>query len=597
MTNFAPDARKAAQAASSTMEPLEGRTLLSVPDVAGTWSVTENVTYTARLGGQSDSGRQSGSHDVVLHQQGSTVWYSIPWDAAGRNGTLTRRGTIRGNAVTFTGPFVVLAPGVRATTNTVTIRGTLSGNTIRLGGAGHVAGQARGQSFTIDGKSTAVFKRPRVPLTAKFTWRMPDRYGVDAAGERVKSGWDFVLRNSPAYANPASFTLALDGGATQTTLPVKRYEWSVAGNGLATPRTASGKAPSIARLAPGRYVVTLRVTLTNGQVDAVKQNVTLRDFLIVAIGDSYSSGEGNPVVRKDAAGAAQWADGVTLAMTRQNREAHRSTLAASSQAALAIERADPHTSVTFVMLSQSGATVDEGLLGPKEGSETKTYPLGAQVDQLASVVGDRPIDVLTVSIGGNDVRFVDRTVDLIIGPQATGVGTEVETREQMLERLRSALDFDLSILPARYLTLRNVLEDRFEIAHTIITEYPDPTRDADGQFAPFLGVPRFEELLGVDAEEARFAYERMLVPLNEIVRTAADAYGWLYAGGIADAFREHGYPSANRWFVTFGESGDRQGGWEGALHPSTTGHGQIAGLLLKYMSPAIADLRRAASGG
>lgn len=66
-----------------------------------------------------------------------------------------------------------------------------------------------------------------------------------------------------------------------------------------------------------------------------------------------------------------WANGGNPYMNAENAEAHCSTLAASSQAAFQIETSDPHYSVTFVMLSTSGASMIEGMFDEATGPETK----------------------------------------------------------------------------------------------------------------------------------------------------------------------------------------------------------------------------------
>src|SRR5207248_2886904 len=86
---------------------------------------------------------------------------------------------------------------------------------------------------------------------------------------------------------------------------------------------------------------------------------------------------------------------------------HRSTLAGPALAAARLEDSDPHSSVTFVHLACSGATVKNGLLGFYDGAEkldNERPP--AQVGVLSQMLHVRPkLDALTMSIGGNDVRF------------------------------------------------------------------------------------------------------------------------------------------------------------------------------------------------
>jgi len=57
------------------------------------------------------------------------------------------------------------------------------------------------------------------------------------------------------------------------------------------------------------------------------------------------------------------------------------------------------TSVTLVDVSCSGATVAKGILGPQYRG------LSTQIESVNVLVGDRKIDVVVMSIGGNDVGF------------------------------------------------------------------------------------------------------------------------------------------------------------------------------------------------
>ena len=100
-----------------------------------------------------------------------------------------------------------------------------------------------------------------------------------------------------------------------------------------------------------------------------------------------------------------------------HRQAHRSTLAASPQAALEIESSDAQSSVTLLFLARSGAKIGEGMLAPQPGLDpvVSDSDLLAQVDAVAGLLGcestatgpscDRTIDALTFSIGGNDIGF------------------------------------------------------------------------------------------------------------------------------------------------------------------------------------------------
>lgn len=92
----------------------------------------------------------------------------------------------------------------------------------------------------------------------------------------------------------------------------------------------------------------------------------------------------------------------------QNRQCHQSHYSGQVQAAKMLEESDPHTSVTFVHLACSGATINKGLLLEYGGQEPAgNAPHDPQLDAAASLSDGREVDGVIVSIGGNDVRFAD----------------------------------------------------------------------------------------------------------------------------------------------------------------------------------------------
>ncbi len=145
------------------------------------------------------------------------------------------------------------------------------------------------------------------------------------------------------------------------------------------------------------YVLTLDVR--SGAIrDTSVTRATVRNILVVALGDSYASGEGNPRnvqawVRSGLAGSFDpyWDDD----------DCHRSARGAPAQAALMLENSSTTTSVTLVDVSCSDATVNQGVLGP----QTNASQTASQLEQARAIVGSRPVDLVTISIGGNDVGF------------------------------------------------------------------------------------------------------------------------------------------------------------------------------------------------
>ena len=130
-----------------------------------------------------------------------------------------------------------------------------------------------------------------------------------------------------------------------------------------------------------------------------------------------------------------------LEMTQQTHyRSHRSSFAASSQAALMIEGDvsiagttllsqkdimddDKNKySVTYVNLAMSGATIREGLRGVYKGHDDsppwdQLYRLPAMESQLSSLIKlaqGRKIDALVLSVGGNDIGFANILEALVV---------------------------------------------------------------------------------------------------------------------------------------------------------------------------------------
>jgi hypothetical protein len=71
--------------------------------------------------------------------------------------------------------------------------------------------------------------------------------------------------------------------------------------------------------------------------------------------------------------------------------------------------------------------------------------------------------------------------------------------------------------------------------------------------------------------------------INDQARIAAENYGWHYVGGIAEAFKGHGYcaPQDQRWVTTLEGSIAEEGTMNGVLHPNLAGNGFMADVVAK----------------
>jgi lysophospholipase L1-like esterase len=403
--------------------------------------------------------------------------------------------------------------------------------------------------------------RALLSSAAVLDWEMAPRLVADRGGQ-------LALPNTPAYADPeAGYQVRLDASRSSGILPRSTFTWTITG-AAGGPIVLEGKSPTV-QLPEGSYTVRLeaRGLLGSDGPSVAQGTIEVDDILIVSIGDSYASGEGNPVrpgfyVLR----SPRWASSPVPAVSARNANAHRSTLAGPALFALALERGDPHTSVTFVSAANSGATIPEGVLGPMPSVGDPKAILPPEIDEVRQIVGTRPIDVLTVSIGGNDIGFSRRIEQLT---------THTLRGTPSLEAIKAEADTALAALPGRFAALDAALDD-LGPGRVLITEYPDPGRDESGRPAPV----KLAGVTAIDASASQFAGEAVLAPLNRAIQAAASAHGWTYVGGISEDFRTHGYPSRTPWVRRVGESLRRQGDRYGAFHPNEPGHRAIAMRLL-----------------
>jgi len=423
--------------------------------------------------------------------------------------------------------------------------------------------------------------------TADFDWSMPERTGLDEDADGVADviPADEIVREE--------FRVDLDACAS-TGSPAK-YRWTIDG----APEGQTPACTTYVHLPEGVHEVLLETLDGDGSILAsTTRDVTVQDWLIVAIGDSYGSGEGNPDIAGDlfAGERPQW----------QNRRCHRSALSGQARAAEKLEEADPRTSVTLVQLSCSGAEVWIGLLGEYAGPEPPdgAPDLPPQLDRVQELIGDREIDALVVSIGGNDANFGDVVMSCMatepchtVQAQWLGVNVlslacaAVEAANHDVAtacwNLFDTVEPDpradelfaqgLAGLAGGYGDLEDGLAERFplltdEPGRVYITEYPNATEDDDGSICKLDLFDPLASLPGWSADEGEWVRGTMTPDLNALIETTADGAGWTYVGGIFDAFATHGYCASDGWFRRLQDSLVTQWNEKGAVHPTRDGH-------------------------
>lgn len=439
-------------------------------------------------------------------------------------------------------------------------------------------------SASVDGNAPIVgLGLARLPVdkpVARYTWSVPDRY-VDEDGDGfLDPANDTNYPSADAIRVWARRTMTVTVDACSSVAPDARrivaYKWTELLEGGGTNVLPLTGCTGEFEFQDGEQT-TLRLDVTDsaGQRSSAVQTVKPRDYVVASLGDSVASGEGNPHVDASFGVPAIW----------QDRACHRTVGAGPSIAAARLENADPHSSVTFIQLACSGAAVldspevpgtdDEasgGVIDQYRGQEPQPGSLRpSQVSQLEEMLGLRTVDALLLSVGANDVRFSETLKACIEEPRCDTTATRTEFEQR------------ITTLPSRYARLDAALTGiGVDPATVHITEYFDPSVDERGVTQMRCAISDgVVELL--DDDEARWASIGVTGAINGAVAAAAGAHGWKLVGGLASAFRGHGYCSTDPWIVRFGESLVRQGNKDGSFHPNASGHSAYADAIYRSL--------------
>jgi hypothetical protein len=454
-------------------------------------------------------------------------------------------------------------------------------------------------------------RRPDRPI-ARFDWSVPERYVEGVGGRRI-----------PANATPGpigldDITVRLDGCQSMPgTGSIVSRQWTVDGDEL----SAAGCEIELTVSDGEEREVKLEVTDSAGESASMTTTVAPKNHVVVSMGDSIASGEGNPHT------PWSYTSSVYVPVTWRDRACHRSDLAGPARGAAALEDSDTRSSVTFVHLACSGASmldttavagappgpVDDpdtgGLLDAYHGIEPRgDPPRPSQLQQMTDLLGGRAPDAVLLSIGANDIRFSDVVMNCIVSePGDPRPCHRAATAARAVTRLGT--------LPTRYQQLADALVAAGVAPDsTFITEYFDPTTDdlglenlrcignseSVGEFAEYVAelaalveqaganpaVQSVAQAVGflsgllaagtdggvVTDDETAWARGTVVRGLNDAVSAAASTHGWNFVGGIADGFVRHGYCADDSWTVTIGDSLAGQADLKGAVHPNGAGH-------------------------
>jgi lysophospholipase L1-like esterase len=467
--------------------------------------------------------------------------------------------------------------------------------------------------FGVDANANDI---PDLPNTFEYVHNLPAGYCATSGRGTSSSCANLSPKFNVQFQSGGSLVLPPRSGAPSSYKVA--YKWRVSGtNGTLEAEAATASPKWDAKLAEGIYDVTLTVyaaeDITAGGVPvnvyaerSMTRRIPIEDILIVSIGDSLSSGEGNPERVRGQVGTLdpngyyvpRWAeDGTGNAsslINQQHQRAHRSTLAWAAQAALGIENADKHTSVTFVSAATTGAGIDKGILLPGGGSDDEPMPsqMPAQIDQIAQMVGRRQIDILTVSVGINDAGFTNILAAFLFGNESGAIDTRIAARvgakgsylqlssfhqRQVVAQAAKTANWanildtsdpdgfpcrvciGIDNIRAAYQRLGTALRARFpdQISHVWAVNYPDPTSYRSGNdvywcqkvlddlmtsrgglagSAVSWAMPDLE----IGGLEQQTLVNEILRDLNSAVQAGATGNGWNFIS-LGGDFYGHGY--------------------------------------------------------
>lgn len=447
-----------------------------------------------------------------------------------------------------------------------------------------------------------------VPVSGALSTQPAARF--KGAGNRIAQPHERLIGGSLSwYLSPRGFPVELD--ACDST--GAEFRWRISGD----QDTRTTKWRPLSRrtcsqdltLPEGRYRLSLEVR-SAGRTARMQMKADVRNILVVAMGDSYASGEGNP------RNVEAWLrDGPPFSPYWDDDACNRSVLGAPSLAALALEQSSPRTSVTLVNVTCSGATVARGILGV----QTAAAQTATQIEQAAAIIQGEEADVVLLSVGGNDVGFTSVLQACALSGNCpltkppSGVLQQYPTVQTGVQARTGQLPADYariaSCLGSDTCTLKDgrVVQDLplAPDATVLPTMYPDITRAQDGEPCEYLTLA---------PSDFSWARSTILLPepprpypyvttggrtvplpmdagsLNQVIASTFTLPGWQPVAGTwaasGDTAEGHGVCAGEQAWV-FGVT-LLAGFGSASFHPNPAGQVAMGRAIARAMSQAIA---------
>ena len=335
-------------------------------------------------------------------------------------------------------------------------------------------------------------RKPSAPNPDGLDWRMPPRLDGEVKTWTASEGLPARNQVHPDQWKVNLF-LTKSGNALSSCPSGGKWEWKVtAPKGakvVGKPKAGCTTSMDVSDL--GTYHVTAVNSKTRKRIPG---DVVVKDWLLVGLGDSNGSGEGNPPF--------------------QFEQCNRTEASYQFQTAQYVESHDPRSSVTFVFAACSGAIIED-LYRTSYSGINPGAPLDPQIKQAARLIDEpldppsaqRHVDGAIVSIGVNNIAFgplvfycisnfslvdaCERKSVVAFENVRGGTDRFESSSAPDATSLQAQIDSLVTALPPKYGPLAKALSAPLDPAHggtlgvkpghVVVTQYPDFTRGTDGQ--------------------------------------------------------------------------------------------------------------------
>lgn len=410
----------------------------------------------------------------------------------------------------------------------------------------------------------------------------------------------YACEERPDYADPKNHRVRAQLTAAD---PEQTCRWSITSPGAETKPQFTGSCSKPVSL-DIPYPGASRVSVASQGRELASVEIGVRDIFILGLGDSFAAGDGNPDAavryddsrsvsyRSDAkhsldgypARVGPWHDiGDTRFLLQDagwmSTACHRSLYGHQFRVALQLALEDPHSAVTFASFACWGDDTVEGMMLPRVSTKlvpnmprlgqlfaaahiqcgarapaparwARAFDMGGSLPRLAELDGyvcppksSRKIDLVLVSIGGNDVGFANVVANAVLA-ETTPLRTlsNLFGRLGTAEQARAALPELTPRLKALNRAFHTILHIPWEESDRIVlAAYPPIALKEGGKQACDSGQQGLtvNPAFALDQRRAR-ASEELSNPLYSVIQGLAIQQRWTFADAHRSAFAHHG---------------------------------------------------------